>query len=213
MTPLRLLRAAVLLAGLALLPGCSAVSALSGASAPLDAYTLTPVVPAGTLTRVERHLIVELPTASGAIDTDRILFKPNRLQAQYLPDGRWVNPAPDLVQTMLVQSLQNTGALRLVGRQALGLQPDYTLMTELIALQAEPGPPGGAPFTARVAVSVTIVRESDRRIVGTRRIEQVAGAASNDTLALVSAMDTAMAAALREAVGWTLAQMGVRGAV
>ena len=84
-------RASALLGGARGPSGCAAVSSLSGASQPLDAYALTPLA-RPRWSRGSRHVVVETPSASGAIATDRILIKPDRLQAAYLPGARWVTP-------------------------------------------------------------------------------------------------------------------------
>lgn len=187
---------------LPLLSGCGALSSLSEASAELDAYTLSPATSAGPAAAGRSHLIVELPTSAGALGTDRILIKPMPFQAQYLPDGRWSEPAPALVQTLLVASFQNLGGFRLVGRSAAGLMPDYTLMTELQEFQAEPSGSGTAEITVRISVMLTLIRESDRRILATRRISVAEPAASDRTSVVVNAFDRALKEVLRETVLW-----------
>lgn len=189
---------------LLLLSGCSAISAVSDASAQMDAYTLSPYAPESGPVAGSGHLVVELPTSAGALATDRILIKPLPFQAQYLPDGRWSEPSPALVQTLLVASFQNKGGFRLVGRNGAGLMPDHTLMTELQAFQAEPAEAG--PFTVRISAMMTLIRESDRRIMASRRFASEATVATDDTLALVSGFDRAMQSVLQEAVQWTIAQ-------
>ncbi len=203
------IRAAKLPLMLLLLSGCSALSALSEASAQLDAYTLSPVTSATAPASGSRHLVVELPTSAGALSTDRILIKPIPFQAQYLPDGRWSEPAPALVQTLLVSSFQNLGGFRLVGRTGAGLMPDFTLMTELQDFHAQPVDPANpraAPMTVRVSLMMTLIRENDRHIIASRRFTASAIAASDDTFALVAGFDSAMQMVLQEAVGWTRAQ-------
>ena len=178
--------ALMLAAALAGLSGCAAVSALSSASQPLAAYTLSPVsfTAAG---RGSRHVVVETPSASGAIATDRILVKPSPLQAAYLPGARWIDAAPVMIQTLMVQSLQSSGAFRLVNRGAGGLLPDYTV---------------------RVALTLTLVRELDGRAVASRNVEGRAGAASDTPLVIAGAFDAATTAALRDAVGWIAGSLG-----
>ena len=204
------IRAALL--SLALLSGCGALGAVSDATARLDAYTLTPYAPSGKPAGGSRHLVVELPTSSGALSTDRILIKPLPFQAEYLPDGRWSEPAPSLLQTLLVASFQNAGGFRLVGRDGAGLMPDYTLMTELQEFQAElNGPsPAEAPaaLTVKISVMMTLIRESDRRIIASRRFSATAQAPSDETLALVGGFDSALQTVLQDAVRWTVAQAG-----
>jgi cholesterol transport system auxiliary component len=203
MHPLRPLLFALLLP---LLAGCGALGAISDASAPKEAYTLsapgleTPVAGGGS------HLVVELPTSAGAVATDRIQIKPVAYQAQYLPDGAWAEPAPTLIQTLLVTSFQNIGGFRLVGRSGAGLMPDYTLMTELQEFHAEPAGATPAPLTIRISAMMSLIRESDRRIVATRRFTATAQVVSDDTDSIVRGFDSAMQPLLRDVVDWTRAQ-------
>jgi cholesterol transport system auxiliary component len=192
----------LLMVALVSLPGCGAVSSLSRASGELDAYTLSPARSSGTPVGGSGHLIVELPSAAGALATDRILIKPLPYQAQYLPDGRWSEPAPNLVQTLLVASFQNLGGFRLVGRTANGLMPDYTLMTELLDFQAEPGAKA-SEYVVRVTMMMTLIRESDRRIVDARRFSATGTVGSDETAALVAAFDRVLQGLLPEIVAWT----------
>ncbi len=196
-----LYRAALL--SLVLLSGCGALGAVSDASAPLDAYTLTPYAPGQIPSLGRRHLVVELPTSGGALATDRILIKPVPFQAQYLPDGRWSEPTPALLQSLLVASFQNAGGFRLVGRTGAGLMPDYTLMTEIQSFQAEPAGPAAEPLIVRIGVMMTIIRESDRQIIAARPFVASANVASDDTAAVVAGFDSALQTVLREAVQWT----------
>lgn len=198
----RIVRAAALALLVGGTSGCAAVSALSGAATPLDAYALTPLAGASGATRGGRHIVVEAPTSSGAIATDRILVKPSPLQAAYLPGARWVDPAPTMVQTLLVQSLQASGAFRLVGRTPIGLFPDNTLLTEIRAFQAEPVATDGEAYRVRIALTLTLIRESDGAILASRNVERIAAAPSAQPLAIAAAFDAAMGEVLREAVAW-----------
>jgi len=208
LTLMQMIRNAVLAVAMSVLSGCGTLSALSEASVPLDTYTLSPAAGTGSAAAGSGHLVVELPSSAGALATDRILIKPIPFQAQYLPDGRWSEPAPALVQTLLVASFQNLGGFRLVGRTGAGLMPDYTLMTELQDFHAEPAGAARAPLTIRISAMMTLIRESDRRIVGTRRFAATATVLSDDTLSLVSGFDSALQTILRDAVAWTRAEAG-----
>jgi cholesterol transport system auxiliary component len=168
----------------------------------LDAYTLQSlaVVQGQTATR---HLVVELPTASGALATDRILIKPNPLQAAYLPKGRWVDPVPELIQTLLVASLQNSGRFRLVGRDGAGMTPDFVALVEVNDFQAEAAAPGLSETLVRVGLTVSLLAVSDHRLLATRRFAASALAPQAETLTLVSAFDSATRRVLADVVVWT----------
>ena len=197
-----------LLVSMPLLTACGALSSLSKAGDDLDAYTLTAATAAAPLAGGRRHLIVELPTSAGALATDRILSKPQPYQAQYLPDGRWSEPAPALVQTLLVASFQSLGGFALVGRTGNGLNPDHTLMTEIQAFQVEPDAARPGVFTVRIALQLTLIQESDRRILASRRFVASQAVASDATDQLVAAFDRALQVVLRDAVLWAAAQAG-----
>jgi cholesterol transport system auxiliary component len=189
------------------LAGCGAISSLSKASTELDAYTLSPARSEGAPDAGgSRHLIVETPTAPGALNTDRILIKPLPYQAQYLPDGRWSEPTPALVQTLLIGSFQNLGGFRLVGRAANGMIPDYTLITDVQDFQVEPLGGEGAGYAVRVRLIMSLIRESDRRILASRSFTHSETAASDDMAVLVAGFDRALQTTLREIVQWTRAQ-------
>ncbi|MCE6952799.1 ABC-type transport auxiliary lipoprotein family protein [Cereibacter sphaeroides] len=195
------MRALILTAALAAalpLSGCGAFSSLSRASEALDTYTLSPLPGQGG--SGSGITVVEAASSGGALATDRILIKPSRVQAQYLPDARWSDPAPALVQTLLVGSLQNAGGFRLVARDAAGLVPDYTLMTELRDFQAE-APPGQPPVV-KVGLTLTLIREDDRSILATRRVDARAQALSDATGDVIVAFEAATTQALSEAAPW-----------
>lgn len=198
----------VLSLALPLLSACGAISSLSAAGEELDAYTLSPATGTAAAPSGRRHLVVELPSAPGAVATDRILIKPLPYQAQYLPGSRWSEPTPALVQTLLVASFQNIGGFRLVSRTGAGLMPDYTLMTELQEFQAEPGDAGPDQVTVRVGMMMTIIRETDRRIVASRRFAATEVVASDATGDIVGGFDRVVQRLMAEAVAWTVQQAG-----
>ena len=111
-----------------------------------------------------------------------------------------------LVQSLFVASLQNSGAFRLAGRDDAGLIPDFTLLTDLHAFQAEAPQAEGKGWTVRVALTVSLVDEVDRRLLDSRRFEEVTIASSDQTLILVNAFDAAVAQVQRKVVAWVIAE-------
>lgn len=194
-----------------LMSGCGALSSLSNSSKELDAYTLSPASDTVQVASGRLHLVVELPTSTGAVGTDRILIKPVPYQAQYLPDGRWSDPAPILLQNLLVTSFQNIGGFALVGRTGAGLMPDYTLMTELQEFQAEPAAIKAEGVTLRISMLVTLIRESDRRIVASHKFSATNVVASDDTATIVAGFESVIPALLTETVLWTTSRTGSPG--
>lgn len=193
------------LSAMAGLSGCGAVAAVSKASDPLDTYTLSPLAPAQPRPGGSRHVVVETPTSGGELSTDRVLIKISPLQAEYLPEARWSEPTPAMVQTLLVNSLLNRGGFRLVSRVGAGLKPDYTLMCEIQAFQAELTGPDLASAQIHVAMQMTLIREADREIAGTRGFGTTRSVGSDSTVALIAGIDAAMQSVMADAVGWVQA--------
>ncbi|MDW4549267.1 ABC-type transport auxiliary lipoprotein family protein [Defluviimonas sp. D31] len=191
-----------------LLGGCAALGALGQAAEPQDAFQIQ--APAeGPVARAPRaeDLIVEIPAASGAIDTDRILIRPQATQVQYLSDARWIEPAPLMIQSALVEGLERSGGFRFVGRKPLGASGDVALVSNLVDFHAAiaPDTPGA---TVAVRLAVRLVREEDAAVISSRTFAAGATAPDTSTPALVDAYDRATSRVIGEAVSWVLNQRG-----
>lgn len=195
----------VLLCVVALTSGCGTLASLDDASRSLDTFELTPIAArAGGLSSAGRTIFVDMPTASGAVSTDRIVIKPTPLAVTFLPDARWVDPAPSHIQQLITRSLTNSGRLGFVTTRAVGPLADYTLITDVEAFQAEVGPAGGPPLTVRVRLTASLLRDADGRLVATRRFEREIGAATDEGSDIVAAFDVAMTAVLEDLSSWTV---------
>jgi cholesterol transport system auxiliary component len=202
---------ALVLAMLPLLGGCSTLGALGDVSTPLAVYDLrapdgAPAVQDRTLAR---DVIVELPTTSGVLDTDRILIRPDALQAQYLPDVRWGDEAPVMMQTLMLRALENTGGLRYVGRRPLAGAADYAIVTELVDFQAELTE-GGAAAVVTIRMTSRLVVERDASIIASRTFAAQAPAATTETADVIVAFDQASDALLVDFADWTMTSLGRR---
>lgn len=194
------MRLTVFFAVLALtLPGCTAISAVSDATRILDVYELrTPDIPRrGANQAVE--VVVEEPIASGALTTERIMIRPGPFQAQYLADAQWADPAPIMLQTLLVRTLTESGTFTSVGRRPVGTRADFAVLSELTDFQAETA---GEGATVRIALRLRLVRESDARVIASRGFQATQAAPNTNPQTLVSAFDAATSALLIDASGW-----------
>lgn len=192
-----------------LLGGCAALGALGQAAEPQDAFQIQAPADGPVARGAPRaeDLIVEIPAASGAIDTDRILIRPQATQVQYLPDARWIEPAPLMIQSALVEGLERSGGFRFVGRKPLGASGDVALVSNLVDFHAAlaPDTPGA---TVAVRLAVRLVREEDAAVISSRTFAAGATAPDTSTPALVDAYDRATSRVIGEAVSWVLNQRG-----
>ncbi len=57
--------------------------------------------------------------------------------ADYYANAAWTDRAPLMIQTLLVESLENSRRIVGVGRDPLSVRPTYVLQSELREFQAE----------------------------------------------------------------------------
>lgn len=185
--------------GLAL-AGCGV---LPDVSTPTELYDLSPKNTFDpTLPNVFWQLAIEAPVAPASLNTGRIAVAPTPLSLDYYAVAAWTDRAPLLVQTLLVESFENSRRIVAVGRESTALRANYSLQTELREFQVEMYH-GPAPV-ARVRLNLKLVRMPDRQIIASRTIERCAEAASARAPDVVTAFDQALGATLRRVVAWTL---------
>jgi cholesterol transport system auxiliary component len=207
---LRLARFLLLALALALPAGCTTVSSLNSAARSLDVYELQPATAVPGSARTTRSVTVAAPAASAAVASDRILVKPNPLQVTYLPGARWVEAAPEHLQSLLVRSLEATGRTGFVGASGSGALTDYVLDSRIEAFEAQIVPRTEPPVRVLVALTLTLVNDVDGRRVASRRFERAVDAGSDAAPVVVSAFNLAMSGVLGDATAWTIATMAGR---
>lgn len=190
------------LAVLLTLSGCSTISALNDVSVPLEVYELrAPETIESSVRQLPSDVVIELPTTSGALATDRIMIRPNTLQAQYLPDVRWGDATPVMVQTLMLRAVEATDAVRYVGRQPLGSNGDFAIVSELVDFQAVLGS-DSETASVQLKLIVRVIRESDASIVGSRTFTASAPASSTQNDAIVAAFDVATTTLVTDFAQW-----------
>ena len=194
-------RVPLLLAGL-LLAACTGI--IPGTGEPLKLYTLTPKSSyGGALPKVDWQLVIETPIAPAGINTNRITLSHSPITLDYFAGATWTDSAPAMVQTLLVESFENTGRILAVGRESVGLRADYVLKLELREFQAAYASPETPP-TVHVRIISKLVRMPMREIVASHMTENMAVAASNTLDGVVAAFDEALGPVLKDVVVWTL---------
>lgn len=204
MTFLGILHRTLLGLALVALAGCSALSSIQTASRPVDTYELTPL-PAGSVRAAGsgRHLEVALPTATGALASDRIVVKPTPFRVESLPDGRWINDTTEHLQLLLVRSLANSNRFALVTGAGSGPSPDLVLLTDLQAFQAEITETGAANIV--ISARMTLLRDTDGRILGSRSFSSAVPVPDTSAAQIVVGFDAAATEFLEDVVGWIAA--------
>ncbi len=188
----------VLLFPLLLLSACS--SLLGGGGPAPDLYTLSPVTqaPAG-IARAPWHLLIEEPTAIGGLEANRIAVQRTPNEIRYFADVRWVERATRMIQGLLVESFEHTGAVAAVDRYAVGPRADYILKAELRDFQAEVFNNTKIP-TVHVRLTVRMVRAGRQQTIWMRDFSARVPARASNAPDVVAAFDQALAQVMTEIV-------------
>jgi len=184
------------------LSACGSLLPLGGP--PANLYTLSPKSTFdAALPKVAWQLVVEEPVAAGGLQVPNIALRTSALELQYYANARWSERAPAMVQTLLVESFENTGKIVSVGRQAVGLRSDFNLKTELREFQAEYGDVNRAPII-RVRLNAKVVRQPRREIVASESFEVAIPANGTAMSDVIVAFDDALGKVIRRTVEWTM---------
>lgn len=192
-----------------LLGGCSV--ALPGSGQPPRIYVLTPKSTFDPgLPSVDWQLLIEPPQAAAGISSARIALRRSLIELEYFARAAWTDSAPRMIQTLMIESFENSEKIVSVGRQAIGLRSDFILKTDLREFQAEfmdenghPLPPGSAP-NIRIRMNAKLVKMPQRTIAGSRTIEYVIPAPGATMVDIIAGFDEALGKTLKRIVGWTL---------
>jgi cholesterol transport system auxiliary component len=197
-----------LLLGLSSLPlaGCGN---LLGPGEPSQIYVLKPATPAPAngappSGAVNWALQVLIPSATDALDGQRIALSRGDTMLDYYANAVWPDRLPLLVQTALLSAFQDSGRIASVSREQDALFADYTLAIEVRDFSAHYSDPDGAP---RVVVMLVcqMAMAHGRKVVANFTASQSTPASANSVPAVVQAMDAALGAALAQITNWALA--------
>ncbi|MDH3662278.1 MAG: ABC-type transport auxiliary lipoprotein family protein [Alphaproteobacteria bacterium] len=199
MTKRRLLNFAAALPALLAIPGCQLV----GSGPPPREFRLTPKSSfSDQLQKVDWSLGVSLPRADRSIDTDRIVRLTGGIELEPYANVAWANRPTPMIQTLILQSFQNSGAIDLVVDDRSDIRPDMVLRTALREFQAEHVDAG--PPEIRVALDARLLEMPKRKVLDSEIFDRTVVAVGNNIEAIIAAFDQALGKALKALVEWTL---------
>ena len=176
---------------------------IPGSGPPPQLYQLSPknTFPEN-LPQVSWQLTVEVPFASTALNATRIAIMPTPMQVDYYARAAWTDRVPLMVQTLIVESFENSRRIVGIGRDTIGLRSDFVLKTELREFQSESFHPQGG--LVRVALDAKLVRMPERTIVASAEFRETAPASVDEMTSVIAAYDDALGRVMKRLVIWTL---------
>ncbi|HET7883379.1 MAG TPA: ABC-type transport auxiliary lipoprotein family protein [Acetobacteraceae bacterium] len=179
-------------------------SVLSSPPAP-QIYRISPVAEQHSRSRtLRKRLVVDIPTASESLDTDRIALVRDRTRFDYYANSLWTDRVPVLVQTLLIDAFENDGSIAEVARDARTVTPEYVLGTEVRQFEALYDSGSNQTPVAVVALDLRLVKMPDHRMLGHTLVTEQSMAGKNSVDSLVEAFDAAVGKVVLQCVAWTV---------
>lgn len=179
-----------------ILSGCGGLFDSKIAAPQTYVLRLAPQVPAaGSAPR--GSVLVQRPEAGPGLDSDRIALLRSDRRFDFYSASRWAAPAPDVIESVIVEALRGAGAFSAVFDDAAPFAPRYDLRCTLRRFEADYTAGGAAP-TAQVVLDCTLGRHRDRTLLASFTAQGSAPAAEDRLNAVVAAFEAATAAAVAD---------------
>jgi cholesterol transport system auxiliary component len=183
------LAAGVLCLGLV---GC----ALAGGGRPPSTYDLVaPRSFASAPRPAPWQLVVYEPTAVHALETNRLMVRPRADQVSYYKDVAWSDRLPRLVQARIIETFQNSGAVKAVSAST----GQYALVTDLRAFQIDVT--SGKAY-AEIEIFAKLINAGSGKVIATKGFSARVPAPSDSPADAIAALNQAFTEVLQDTTTW-----------
>ena len=190
-------KVAALSLGLSLLGGCGGLLETTIPAPQAYVLRLTPRAPASPPATPYGTLQLQRPEAGPGLDSDRIALLRSDNRFDFYAASRWAAPAPDLVESVILDALRAGGSFTAVFDDTSPYAPRYSLRVTMRRFEADYSASGGAP-TVYVVLDCTLGRHRDRELLASFTAQGSAVAGEDRLTAVVAAFDAASAAAMAQ---------------
>ena len=147
-------------------------------------------------------VLLQRPQAGPGLDSDRIALLRSDQRFDFYAASRWAAPAPDLIESVMLDALRATGAFSAVFDDSAPYAPVYNLRCGLRRFESdytfERGGAGGRAPTVHVALDCTLGRRRDRELLATFTAQGSSVAGEDRLNEVVAAFEAATATAMKE---------------
>jgi ABC-type uncharacterized transport system auxiliary subunit len=188
---------AVLMAGSLLLAGCGGFFESKLPSAQTYVLRVPPRGGAAGAPVNPGTLLIQRPEAGPGLESEFIALLRSDRRFDFYSATRWAAPAPDLVESLIVDGLRGTGLFAAVFDDSAPFAPTYNLRCHLARFEADYTTGGAAP-TIHARLDCTLGRHRDRVLLGNFTAQGSAVAGADRLNSVVAAFESAMTVALAE---------------
>jgi cholesterol transport system auxiliary component len=170
---------------------------------PPQAYVLRlPPAQPHTVAANAGSVLLQRPEAGPGLNSDRIALLRSDRRFDVYAASRWAAPAPELVESVMLDALRATGSFSAVFDDTSPFAPRYNLRCALRRFEADytvgQGSSGGRGPTVQVVLDCTLGRHRDRELLASFTAQGSAVATEDRLNAVVAAFETATNTAMTE---------------
>ena len=141
------------------------------------------------------QLVVYEPTAIHALETDRLMVRPSADQVSYYKGVAWSDRLPRLVQARIIETFQNSGAVRTVS----ATNGQYALVTDLRSFQIDVS---SGKAIAEIEIFAKLVNVSSGKALATKSFSARVPAATDSPTDAIAALNQGFTEVLQDTTTW-----------
>jgi cholesterol transport system auxiliary component len=141
------------------------------------------------------QLVVYEPTAIHALETDRLMVRPTADQVSYYKGVAWSDRLPRLVQARIIETFQNSGAVKSVSAS----NGQYALVTDLRAFQIDVS---SGKAIAEIELFAKLVNLSTGRVIATKSFSARVPANTDSPGDAIAALNQGFTEVLQDTTTW-----------
>lgn len=198
------IRPLLLVSGIVMLLGTSGCALLKSAPEPRDSYEITaPKSVSGISGSTRAQILIKKPNALKSLDSERLVLRSNGSEITYLAGVQWTDTVPNMVQSKLVESFENSGATGATAKPGDGLVIDYQLVSDLRRFEVVTD--GGN--RAVIEISIKLLSDKSGKVLETEIFTASAPVSGEANDAYIRALDAAFDELAIDIIRWVLGQV------
>lgn len=156
-----------------------------------------------TAMQKKQVLLISVPTALPAYASTRMAYEPAPYQISYYTENRWIATPAELLQTLLLEYLQQQNCYYAVVATPYTGIADYRLETKILDFKQNVI---HSPNTIELNLEFTLFNSKNQMLISTYHVQKILPTASNTPYGGVLAINQAIDAILPDLAHWLMQQ-------
>tara|TARA_R110000824_G_scaffold390760_17_gene588010 strand:+ start:48340 stop:48981 length:642 start_codon:yes stop_codon:yes gene_type:complete len=184
------------------LGGCALTDIANGPAPQLYMLTASSAVAASdSIVRSKSGILVDQLNANAALDTARVAYQPVPNELKYIAGARWVDLAPLMLQSLLVESLENSGRFASVAARGSEIRGDFMVkgdMRQFAVVNVD------GETHVEIDLYLRLVSRENRQVIVARDFRRIVPVDGSGMTPIVAAFDVALGQVLLDVTQWVV---------